>query len=1447
MDHVDRDVAEAAAEAAPADPEAAAARAAEAVARGQAARRALLARLVRAGQARDELERVAASLTALTAGLRDVAAVAEEGALGRAAEAARSWLLERGARPLEPDADRDAFDEEAVPTAAAEPGAVLEVVAPAWADASGRVLARGRLRVAAPDPGPAGRAVARAAEAAATLGAPDAGPTLAALGERLAAGEDEGEVLLAAWRALEAAVAAAAAPAAAGRPAAASAAAAADAFVALGAALHALGHARFPAEPVLDPAGWDLEADAVEAEHGRLELVDDPAPPGTVLRCARAAFLRDGEPADGVRAEARVSRGPRTRLETQLAALEASPALAPRLREARAALRERPAAEREGPPGLALVRRLAHAAREVEDDAAAERLLELLSQRGVHAFPADLPAAEGLLTERPDACATSAVPTDAPRGEVRRVLAWGFEDDDGGLLEPCRLEVSAGPPDPLAVALEAVEAVLRRTPVPAGAPCATLGELREGLLSGEPDLGRLAAALASADRLGEADVAAALEPVYGLLGAAGVEVWPPPGADRPGAAFPGAELRTADDPRPVGALVDVERRGFRRGDDVLLAPQVVLSRGPRPTLVGALAELAEGAGPLADLAPLGAELRDRIEAARDAEARGEAEAGAGRAAAVEAAVDLLAAGERAAEGPAELRHAWEGLLALRLYPALAGLDPAVTPFPAPAEPGEAVRVPAKALRDPERFTVDEEWTDAVPRGRVRRVLRLGLRDARGDAERLHPARVVVSLGPKPALEEGLEQLEAAFARPPDDFAAAVAAVRKAARALAAAAAAGQPAEPTDLAQAAAALLDVVEPRADRDDRTARALVAVLDGPFLDGLAELGVEPLAPTTADTQSLERTYRWADAPAGEVLGRHRRGLRVERTVVRPGVDLVSAGPREPLGRVAEAVEPRLAALPDDVREPLAAAVGLEQAIEADRLQGRAPIGAGSPRERTAALVDALEAARPHDPELDRLAAGRRVGEALAAAGLERFPEPGQDLTRAELDDGEVYRAVDGRPDEAPRGRVLAVPRFGLREGGEVTRPAEVVVSLGPDARGVVEALAALDPPEGRLGEVLAALRDPRRDVSPAEQVEALFAAYREADEAARPVLGQALAGLGVEAFPAVGAPAPSDPAEAELRRVHREGVPAGEVLAVVEPGLRRGGEVVHRAVVEVARGPLGPAQKAVAAAIEALPGDGAHPLGAELEAAVAALDDDADDAATRRLAELLGRVEAEGTAAAAAPLAELLAARGYRVLPEGEAGAYAELLAEAGEDAFDPPRRVFGDAPEGAVVEVARRAVLAPDGAVVQRGRVGVAAGEPTALYRQVEALRPGLEEHLEGAEKKKALAELEELQERIAGANADREVLIALPVMNLLQRLDLKNELGQDLKDYLRDEGIKEIIAYPGYDANKLGPARLEEVRVRSDRPRGRIARVLRPGYERTADKAILQKVRAEVSR
>ncbi|MBX3470610.1 MAG: hypothetical protein KF878_27395 [Planctomycetes bacterium] len=883
-----------------------------------------------------------------------------------------------------------------------------------------------------------------------------------------------------------------------------------------------------------------------------------------------------------------------------------------------------------------------------------------------------------------------------------------------------------------------------------------------------------------------------------------------------------------------------------------MAPAAVVSRGPLLPGVRLLDRLAAEEGPLVTLAALAADL-DARRRARDAHAL-LAQTAAPREALVAAALDLTRALERTGDALGAARGPVDALIAGDLLPALAALDPEVESLP---PPGQA------AVDDPALYEVEEAHDERAPPGALLAVRRVGLVDRRGGVRRVHPARVVVSLGPRSALDQALDALLAAWTAPAADTPRArtgrrspeaspahvgLAQVEDRARALRSAARDGQERQ---VADEAAALLDLVEPAADGRSGLAEALGAL--GQALGGL---GVEVVdAPGDgADRPGLAPRHVFSPRPAGEALGVTRRALLVDGKVVRPGEVARSLGPRPALLGVVDALEPALAGLRDDLRAPLDARVGLERAVEADLLAGRQPLGAGSPRDRAVALLDALDRAREAGGGALEAVLRGPLRAALAAEGLDLVPAPGEPLDPALLARTDAVAEVQGRPSARPRGEVLGVQAHGLvapsEEGAAaVVRPARVVVSLGVDEAGLAALEAALAsareaaPTEaGALAALVERLRDARAPLDEARALDALFEAHAAASPAGRGPLGDALRALGAEVFPAVG-----DPWSGPARRVFSDAAPAGQVLEVLTPGLRRGDTVLRPPEVVVSRGRPGEVERAVVSALEAARAAGVDDaLAGALDEAVERVAGLPADDAAGLLVDLLGRLEDAGHAEAGAPLVGALAGRGLRALPERAGARWDEVAAAAGDGAFEAPRRVLVDAPPGSIVTVERRAVVSSSG-VVRRGRVRVAAGPPSELSRLAEGLRPGLDGALEGDARAAALAELDEVLERIAEAHAERGYLLALPLVNLLQRHDLKDKLGGELKEFLRRQSVKEIIAYPTYDANRLGVSRLEEVRVRSDRPKGKIVRVLRPGFERTTDGVVLQKVRAEVSR
>lgn len=1081
----------------------------------------------------------------------------------------------------------------------------------------------------------------------------------------------------------------------------------------------------------------------------------------------------------------------------------------------------------------------------------------LLAERRLVAFPRDRAQARAdLVAGAPGYEVAREASDDAPRDEVLRVERRGLRDAAGAVVAPARVVVSRGPRDPLEAALADLEDVLRRTPVPQGAPALEVGAAREALARGDdPDLPALCRALASADALGDEVVDLTLRDVYRLLEALGVDALPAPGAGRLPADAPRDEVEARDAPTPAGALVAVRRRGFTRRGEVLLAPAAVVSRGPRPALLRLLDRIAADDGPLATLAALAADLAARVDAARDAHAL-LAQTAAPREALVAAALDLTRALERTGDALGAARGPVDALVARDLLPALAALDPEVEPLP---PPGQA------AIDDPALYEVEEAHDERAPPGALLAVRRVGLVDRRGGVRRVHPARVVVSLGPRSPLDLALDALLAAWPAPAADTPRArtgrrapktdpaqvgLAQVEDRARALRSASRDGHGRQ---VADEAAALLDLVEPAADGRPPVEEALGAL--GQALGGL---GVEVVDAPGDDRPGLTPRHVFSPRPAGEALGVTRRALLVDGEVARPGEVALSLGPRPALLGVVDALEPALAGLPDDLRAPVAARVGLERAVEADLLAGRQPLGAGSPRDRAVALLDALDRAREAGGGALEVVLRGPLRAALAAEGLDLVPAPGEPLDPALLARADAVAEVQGRPSPRPRGEVLAVQAHGLvapshvapsEAGAAVVRPARVVVSLGVDEAEVAALEAALAaartaaPAEaGALAALVERLRDARAPLDEARALDALFEAHAAASTAGRGPLGDALRALGAEVFPAVG-----DAWSGPARRVFSDAAPAGQVLEVLTPGLRRGDAVLRPPEVVVSRGRPGEVERAIVSALEAARAAGVDDaLAGALDEAVERVAGLPPDDAAGLLVDLLGRLEDAGHADAGAPLVGALAGRGLRALPERAGARWDEVAAAAGDGAFEAPRRVLVDAPPGSIVTVERRAVVSPSG-VVRRGRVRVAAGPPSELSRLAEGLRPGLEGALEGEARAAALAELDEVLERIAEAHAERGYLLALPLVNLLQRHDLKDKLGGELKEFLRRQSVKEIIAYPTYDANRLGVSRLEEVRVRSDRPKGKIVRVLRPGFERTTDGVVLQKVRAEVSR
>lgn len=1435
---------------------------------------------------------------------RALVALERAGSSPAAAERLRERLRGLGAREELTGDDASAFV--AVPAAGL---AAPEVVRPAWLDAAGALLVRGRLRVPATPARAALDAALRAAAKAARAAGGDA-PAGRIRAARAALGAEptrEAEVAAAtdALRALE--------------PLGDGAGLRRAVFGLLGELVQRGVHVWPPAgvdaldpraDLGLEPAALGAAPTPLELPAGLVELVDAEAPAGAVLRVERRALLdAEGTPRDGG-GLVRVSRGPRGPSERRLQALldQGGDALREVALTAARALGALPSAEREGAAAVPLLVELLRAGEQAGPDGAAvvDAALELLRARGLSPLPppgAKPAALEALAADAAKAEVTR-VEADAPRGAVVRVVARGLVDGAGDVLHRATLEVSRGPKDPLDQALAALAAALERSPLPAGATTRLaeegLAAARAALARGDaPPLPGLAAALVAAQSVPA--LTTACDGVLAALAPLGVVPLPPTDGQGP-RPWPGADLEGRDDPAPPGTPLVVRRRGLALRAlagklDPLAAADVVVSRGPRPPLLLLLDRLAgAGAPPLDALVAPAGELRRACDAARDAEARAggaEEAAHARQDVLVQAGVDLARAVGRVAErvdaaleAGTERPASAEAVRALvdEVCGAIDALDPDVEVAP---------RAGATTVDDPALLEQLEVFDARVPRGEIVRVRRPGVVDRRRGLRRVHPGLVVVSRGARPPLEEALDALlrlaptlgaPASKAtgrlapRPArtgklDEL---VAAVRAAARRLDDAEALGTAGDPVPLAEAAGALLDAVEERALERDPAGESLAAVLDGPLLQGLARHGIESHGEGTTGSVSARRAF--ADARAGAVLGVARRALKAGGRTVRKGEVLLSLGPRPPLLRLPDALEPLLEGLPDGVKAPLAARLGLERAVEAELVAGRPVIGTGAPRDRALAMLEAVDGARtalttPADlrAALEGVVDGP-LREALETEGLVLFPRPGQEIAPDLLAREGAFAALEGRADPAPRGQVVEVLAYGLLErppgtapttgganaavlvpGGSspalfptVRRPARVAVSLGVDPRFVaaLDGAASADG-TGKVGPLVQRLRDPRQVVPDAEALDVLFSAWQAAGDQGRGPLAAGLQALGAAPFPAAGEawpPAGLDAGPSEVRRAWSD-APAGAVLRVVEPGLRRGSAVVRRAVVEVSRGQPTPLQRALGDAADAVARAGGSPeLAKALEAAAETIDGQA--APEQALVDALSKLEEAGRSDAGQAIARLLAERGVRALPVAPGGDWEALQAEAGAGAFDPPRKALGPEPAGRVLSIDRRAVVGPSG-VLKKGLVRVSAGPPTELSLLADGLRPGLAANLTGDALAAALAELDDVAERIVSAHPERGYLLSMPLVNLLQKHELKDKLGKELKAYMTKQGIKDIIAFPGYEANKLGPSRLEESRVKSDRPKGHIVKVLRPGFEKGGE--VIQKVQAQVSR
>jgi molecular chaperone GrpE (heat shock protein) len=428
-----------------------------------------------------------------------------------------------------------------------------------------------------------------------------------------------------------------------------------------------------------------------------------------------------------------------------------------------------------------------------------------------------------------------------------------------------------------------------------------------------------------------------------------------------------------------------------------------------------------------------------------------------------------------------------------------------------------------------------------------------------------------------------------------------------------------------------------------------------------------------------------------------------------------------------------------------------------------------------------------------------------------------------------------------------VISVTRLGARRGPITHQPpARVTIDLGEPPAYVVplELAASAGAPVAPL---LAAIRDPRKPPSEDDVAKAVFSLLASVP-GANAQLATALGALGATVFPRAGERLDASLPEGsfERRSVFADGVPAGVVIRVVEPGLLRAGRVLRPAKVEVSAGPMSKALRTLTQI------DAAQDLSPELRSLVAPLlarlaalpedkhdSEDGDKILVEALAALDGR---------RSPLAEQVTAhlreRGYVVAPDGPGGSLETLKAILGsEGALEAPRKRFGSWAPGEIVAVERRAVFKGE-LVLSKARVTVCVGGSNELHGIVSDVRAKLEQE---AAETSALAELDEVLDRIAEAKPDRLHFLAFPVANVLHRLSARERLGSALKAYLRGKNVREVTAYAGYPAAELGPKKLEEVRVSSEREKGKIVRVLRPGFEDEKTGVVLQKVQAEVSR
>lgn len=1192
--------------------------------------------------------------------------------------------------------------------------------------------------------------------------------------------------------------------------------------------LASLGAERFEAAE-LDPHATEVAAREPDAR-----------PEGTLTRTLEPGWRLRG--AILVKARVAVSTGPRSALPALLEGALARP-LPAEVRALVAAARARSAGltleAAEGEPGLACSLDLACALPLAGDDATRALRAELdayLAARGLVAFPQDPAQARADLERSPHHYEVELERSERPRGEVVAILGRGYRSR-AEVLRKARIATSHGTGDPLARALVSLGDALGPTPVPELSPLSRLAAIAHALeaptvrgragattqaMTKDP-LGEAASAARAAELLAgsKPDVTRAVREVLEralapALAACGVETIPPFGAEA--LAPSAAELVDADfedSDRPPGALLAVAKRGYVRagqGDRgaVIARAHVVISRGPRPALLDVAEKIARQKGALADLA---VELVRKVDASRAELALGRTTESRARDQVLDAGVLLLRAAERAAEDTGSLRSALALLHEqVEVFPTdLAGLDG------------------AELANDP-AYDTETVFDDRAPPGTVVRLERAGVRDRRSGVARLERARVVVSVGRRPAIDHALDALVAALREDPlapTGVEEKIRSVRDAARGLVKDR--GSPLEGRlreVLASSFAALLDLIESRAP----------AVLDEEVLPALRALGVKS-APEADErlersTPRIEVTRDHSDTVAeGELLRRTRRGLEVDGKVLRVARVVVSLGRKEDTEVAADELEHLLPRLPQPAREPIARAVRGERSTATAVREGKTMPPALS---RATLLVDAVNEALALVPETDRgllLAVRPALGRALARVGHELFPLA-DSIDAALLGDPQAVEIESADYAGGVRGSVVAVARLGVRRGAAVSRPCRVRLDLGPrptyvpDLEAAARAGAATEP-------LVAKLRDPRSALGDEALAVAVFELLA-ATPAAREPLERALRALGAEVFPRPGETAADG---VEVVPVYADDQPAGAIVRVAASGLRRGARVIRAAKAEVSRGPMSQALKALAA------------LAATSPAATASLE------ALRRKLEALpserhpseegDRILVEALGVASAPeVIAYLRERGYVVAPDAPGGSIETLRTILGGDhALEAPRRRFGNAAAGDVIAVDRPAVVKGD-LVLAKARVVVSAGAASEVHTLIQEVRDKL-----GAEAAdpKSLAEVDEILDKAADAKPDRMHFLVFPIMNVLHRLGSKDKHGAGLKAFLRAKNIREITAYAGYPAAELGPKKLEEVRVSSERDKGKIVKVLRPGFEEEKSGAVLQKVQAEVSR